>query len=43
MIEFERQLRRMTARAEHAEAMVEIQRKVLRLLGIALPESDDET
>lgn len=43
VVELERQLRRMTARAQHAEAIVEIQKKVSRLLGIALPGSDDET
>jgi transposase len=43
VVELERQLRRMTARAEHAEAIVEIQKKISRLLGIALPGSDDET
>ena len=43
VVELERQLRRMTARAKQAEAIVEIQKKVSRLLGIALPDSDDET
>ena len=39
--ELERQLARVTARAERAEAIVEVQKKVSQLLGIALPASDE--
>ena len=38
--ELERQLAKTTARAERAEAIVELQKKVSQLLGIALPASD---
>jgi transposase len=41
--QLEREVRRLTARAERAEALVEIQKKVSQLLGIALPKSDEET
>jgi transposase len=37
----ERQLRRATARAERLELIVELQKKVAQLLGLALPTSDD--
>ncbi len=40
--ELERELRRQTARAERAEALVEIQKKVSQLLGIPLPDSDEK-
>ncbi len=36
--ELERRLDRITQRAERAEALVELQKKVSQLLGIALPE-----
>ena len=39
--ELERQLAKVTARAERAEAIVEVQKKVSQLLGIALPPSDE--
>ena len=39
----ERDLRRATARAERAEAIVTLQKKVSQLLGIVLPEPPDET
>jgi transposase-like protein len=40
--QLERQLRRSTERAERAEALVELQKKVSQLMGIALPEPPDE-
>ena len=40
MVELEREMRRWTARAERAEALVDLQKKVSMLLGIALPERD---
>jgi transposase-like protein len=39
--DLERQLRRATARAERLELIVELQKKVAQLLGLALPASDD--
>jgi transposase len=36
----ERAVTRLTARAERAEALVELQKKVAELLGTALPQSD---
>jgi transposase-like protein len=39
LVEQERELARWKARAERAEALVEIQKKVSALLGIELPES----
>jgi transposase len=39
--ELERQLARATKRAERAEALVEVQKKVSMLLGIIQPESDE--
>ena len=36
--ELERQLRRVTQRAERAEALMELQKKVSQILGIALPD-----
>lgn len=41
--QLEREVRRLKVRAERAEAMVELQKKISQLLGIALPESNDET
>ncbi len=38
----EKQLARMTARAEHAEALVELQKKVAALLGKPLPEPSEK-
>jgi transposase len=37
----ERQLKQATARAERLEVIVELQKKVSQLLGLALPASDD--
>ena len=39
----ERQLRRATARAERLELIVELQKKVAQLLGLALPVSDESS
>jgi len=39
----ERELRRMRARAERAEALVELQKKVAALLGNELPPSNEES
>jgi transposase len=39
--DLERQLRRTTARAARLEFIVELQKKVAQLLGLALPASDD--
>jgi hypothetical protein len=39
--ELQRQLSHATKRAERAEALVEIQKKVSLLLGIALPPSEE--
>lgn len=41
--ELERQLQRATARAVRAEAIVELQKKVSQLLGLALPTSGEPT
>jgi transposase-like protein len=38
--ELEREARRWKARAERAEALVDLQKKVSAIMGIALPESD---
>lgn len=38
--ELERELRRAQARAERAEALVEVQKKLAELLGLELPASD---
>ena len=38
--ELERELKRFQARAERAEALVEVQKKLSALLGIELPESN---
>lgn len=39
--ELERELKRSQARAERAEALVEVQKKLSQLLGIDLPETDE--
>ena len=41
IVELERQIARMTKRAERAEALVELQKKVSEILGIALPTIED--
>jgi transposase len=41
--ELERALRREKARADRAEAIVEVQKKVSQLLGIPLPNTDDDS
>jgi transposase-like protein len=38
--ELEREVKRFRARAERAEALVEVQKKVSELLGVELPETD---
>jgi transposase-like protein len=40
--ELERETRRLKARLERAEALVDLQKKVSMILGIALPESDEK-
>ena len=40
--ELERETRRLKARLERAEALVDLQKKVPMILGIALPESDEK-
>lgn len=40
--QLERQVQRATERAERAEALVELQKKVSQLMGIALPEPPSE-
>lgn len=40
IVELEREARRWKARAERAEALVDLQKKVSAIMGIALPESD---
>lgn len=40
IVELERETRRWKARAERAEALVDLQKKVSMILGIALPESE---
>jgi hypothetical protein len=42
IVELERETRRWKARAERAEALVDLQKKVSQILGIALPESDEK-
>ena len=39
--DLERQVARMTKRAERAEALVELQKKVSEILGIALPTTEE--
>jgi transposase len=41
--ELERDLMRATRRAERAEALVEVQKKVSELLGIQLPKQDEKS
>jgi hypothetical protein len=40
--ELERALAKAEARAQHAEALVELQKKISELLGIQLPKSNGE-
>lgn len=40
--ELEREQRRLKSRLERAEALVDLQKKVSAILGIALPESDEK-
>jgi hypothetical protein len=40
IVELERELRRAQARAERAEALVEVQKKLAELLGLELPARD---
>lgn len=40
ILQLERALAKATARAEHAEALVDLQKKVAALLGRPLPEPD---
>ena len=40
IVELERENRRLRARAERAEALVEVQKKLAELLGLELPASD---
>ncbi|RPH55211.1 transposase [bacterium] len=42
IVELERETRRLTARLERAEALVELQKKVSLLLGSVLPERDEK-
>ena len=42
IVELERETRRWKARAERAEALVDLQKKVSQILGIALPENDEK-
>jgi transposase-like protein len=42
IVELERETRRWKARAERAEALVDLQKKVSAIMGIALPESDEK-
>lgn len=41
--EQERQIAKLKRRAERAEALVELQKKVSQILGIALPATDEES
>ena len=41
IVELERETRRLRSRLERAEALVDLQKKVSAILGIALPESDE--
>lgn len=38
----DREIARLSARAERAEALIEVQKKLSQVLGIRLPESDDK-
>ena len=42
IVELERETRRLTSRLERAEALVDLQKKVSMLLGIALPAHDEK-
>ena len=42
VVELEREVARATRRAERAEGLVELQKKVSELLGIQLPKPDEE-
>ena len=42
LLEAQREIARWKKRAERAEALVEVQKKVSQLLGIALPTTEDE-
>lgn len=42
ILELERELKRVRARAERAEALIEVQKKVSELLGIPLPEPTEK-
>lgn len=42
VLELEREVRRLTVRAERAEAIVAVQKKVAELLGIPLAKSDED-
>lgn len=42
IVEQEREITKLRKRAERAEAIVEVQKKVSQLLGIALPPVDEE-
>jgi transposase-like protein len=42
IVELERETRRLKSRLERAEALVDLQKKVSAILGIALPESDEK-
>lgn len=42
IVEQQREIAKLQKRAERAEALVEIQKKVSQLLGIQLPSSDEE-
>ena len=43
ILELEREIRQLRGRAERAEALVEIQKKLSSLLGIELPEISEES
>ena len=43
ILQLEREIRRLRARAERAEALVEVQKKVAALLGNDLPSSEGES
>ena len=43
VVELQRKLGKAEARASRAEALVDLQKKVSELLGIALPERDEES
>lgn len=42
ILELEHEVRRLRARAERAEALVDVQKKLSQVLGIELPESNGE-